>query len=328
MSLHQVIARLTQLTALAATATALLLGTALAQTPGRSITIIVPYSPGTGIDILARAIGAELAQRWGQAVVIENKSGASGNIGTQAAARAMPDGHTLLLVAKPFVTNAGLFKNLPYDPVASFRPIIKIGRGFIVFVVHPSIPAETVPAFIAYAKARPGKINYGSPGFGTPHHLAMELFKLATGTNLVHVPYRGTSGVMSDLLGNHVSTMFVPFHVALPLAREHQIRILAVAHHERIAAAPELPTFAEQGMPDFEVDSWYGLFAPAGTPDDVVARYNQAVNDILREPQIVDVLAKQGLITAGGTPEALEELVRTDLVKWQKIMQDAGIAAE
>jgi len=321
-------ARCLQRAAAVLAATLLLVGAAAAQTAGRPITIVVPYSPGTGIDILARAIGAELAQRWGQAVVIENKSGASGNIGTQAAARAAPDGHTLLLVAKPFVTNAGLFKNLPYDPVASFRPIIKIGRGFIVFVVHPSIPAETVPAFVAYAKARPGRINYGSPGLGTPHHLAMELFKLAAGINLVHVPYRGTSGVMSDLLGNHVSAMFVPFHVALPLARENQIRVLAVAHHERIAAAPELPTFAEQGFADFEIDSWYALFAPAGTPDEVVARYNQTVNDILREPQIVDVLAKQGLITAGGTPDALDTLVKTDLSKWSKIMQDAGITAE
>src|SRR5262245_54574965 len=202
---------------------------AMTQIAGRPITIIVPYTPGTGIDILARALGSELARHWGQPVVVDNKPGASGNIGTQLAARAAPDGQTLLMVAKTFVTNVSLFKNVPYDPVTSFAPVIKLATGSIVLAVHPSVPADSVQAFIEYAKARPGQINYGSPGFATPHHLAMELFKHATGTDLVHIPYKGTSGVMSDLVGNHVSAMFVPTHVALPLAADRQIRILGVA---------------------------------------------------------------------------------------------------
>src|SRR5262245_55318422 len=170
--------------------------TAHAQQPGRPITIVVPYSPGTGIDILARALGAELSQKWGQPVVVDNRTGASGNIGTQIAMRATPDGHTLLMIAKVFVVNPSLFKNVGYDPVASLAPVIKLATGSIVLAVHPSVPADSVPAFVRYAKARPSQINYGSPGFGTPHHLAMELFKQATGTDLVHIPYKGTSSVL------------------------------------------------------------------------------------------------------------------------------------
>ena len=301
---------------------------ALAQMTGRPITIIVPYTPGTGIDILARALGSELARHWAQPVVVDNKPGASGNIGTQIAARAAPDGQTLLVVAKTFVTNVSLFKNVPYDPVKSFAPVVKLATGSIVLAVHPSVPADTVPAFIAYAKAQPGKINYGSPGFATPHHLAMELFKHATGTDLVHIPYKGSSGVMSDLVGNHVSAMFVPTHVALPLAADRAIRILGVASPERVAAAPNVPTLAEQGVTGFDVDIWFGLLAPAGTPADVIARTNAVINEFLRSPAIEGALAKQGLITAGGTPDTLAQLIAHDMAKWQRLIREAGITAE
>jgi tripartite-type tricarboxylate transporter receptor subunit TctC len=301
---------------------------AAAQIAGRPVTIIVPYTPGTGIDILARALGTELAKQWGQPVVVDNKPGASGNIGTQLAARAAPDGHTLLMVAKTFVTNVSLFKNVPYDPVTSFAPIVKLATGSIVLAVHPSVPATTVPAFVDFVKARPGTINYGSPGFATPHHLAMELFKHATGTDLVHIPYKGSSGVMSDLIGNHVSAMFVPTHVALPLAADKQIRILGVASAERVAAAPEVPTLAEQGVRGFEVDLWFALLAPAGTPSDVIERNNAAINEFLHAPSVATTLAKQGLITAGGSPEVLRELVARDKAKWQHLIQQAGITAE
>jgi tripartite-type tricarboxylate transporter receptor subunit TctC len=301
---------------------------ALAQQPGRPITIIVPYSPGTGIDILARALGNELSQKWGQAVVIDNKTGASGNIGTGLAARAAPDGNTLLMIAKVFVVNPSVFKSVPYDPIKSFAPIIKLATGSIVLAVHPSVPAETTRAFIQYAKSRPGQINYGSPGFATPHHLAMELFKQATGTDLVHVPYKGTSNVMSDLLGNHVSAMFIPTHVALPHAVDHQIRVLGVASLERVPVAPDLPTLNEQGVTGFDVDLWFGLLAPAGTPDDVVARYNAAINEFLRSPKMVEELGKQGLIASGGPPAVLRDLIAHDLEKWARIIKAAGITAE
>jgi tripartite-type tricarboxylate transporter receptor subunit TctC len=330
MKRHDIMNWLVPLTmaALTMVIAALPLPPAAAQVAGRPITIIVPYTPGTGIDILARALGAELARHWGQPVVVDNKPGASGNIGTQLAARAAPDGQTLLMVAKTFVTNVSLFKNVPYDPVQSFTPVIKLATGSIVLTVHPSVPASSVKDFVQYVKAHPGEINYGSPGFATPHHLAMELFKHATGTDLVHIPYKGTSGVMSDLVGNHVSAMFVPTHVALPLAADKQIRILGVASAERVAAAPEVPTLAEQGVTGFEVDIWFGLLAPAGTPADVVARYNAAINAYLRSPAVAGTLAKQGLITAGGAPAVLRELIAHDMVKWQKVIEQAGITAE
>jgi tripartite-type tricarboxylate transporter receptor subunit TctC len=311
-----------------ATLLALSSAPAPAQVTGRPITIIVPYTPGTGIDILARALGGELAKHLGQPVVVDNKPGASGNIGTQVAARAAPDGQTLLMIAKTFVTNVSLFKNVPYDPVTSFTPIVKLATGSIVLAVHPSVPADSVQAFVQYVRARPGEVNYGSPGFATPHHLAMELFKHATQTDLVHIPYKGTSGVMSDLVGNHVSAMFVPTHVALPLAEDKQIRILGVASTERVAAAPDVRTLAEQGVMGFEVDIWFGLLGPAGIPPEVVARYNAIINEFLRSPPIVAALAKQGLITAGGSPAVLGELITTDKAKWQKLIQSAGITAE
>lgn len=299
-----------------------------AQVAGRPITIVVPYTPGTGIDILARALGAELSLKWGQPVVVDNRAGASGNIGTQFAARAAPDGNTLLMIAKVFVVNPSLFKSVPYDPVSSFTPVIKLATGSIVLAVHPSVPADSVQSFVRYAKTRPGAINYGSPGFGTPHHLAMELFKQATGTNLVHIPYKGTAGVMSDIIGNHVSAMFVPVHVALPLMEDKQIRVLGVASPERVMAAPMVPTIAEQGVPGFEVDLWYGLLAPAGTPAEIVTRYNTVFNEFLGSPAMMTELGKQGLIAAGGPPDILRDLIAHDLAKWHQIIKDAGITAE
>jgi tripartite-type tricarboxylate transporter receptor subunit TctC len=307
---------------------AIALSSALAQQSGRPITIIVPYSPGTGIDILARALGNELSQKWGQPVVIDNKTGASGNIGTGLAARAAPDGNTLLMIAKVFVVNPSVFRSVPYDPITSFAPIIKLATGSIVLAVHPSIPADTAQEFIRYAKARPGQINYGSPGFATPHHLAMELFKQATGTDMVHVPYKGTSNVMSDLVGNHVDAMFIPTHVALPHVVEKQIKLLGVASLERVPAAPHVPTLHEQGVSDFEVDLWFGLLAPVGTPTEIVDRYNTAINEYLLSPKLVAELAKQGLIASGGAPDALRDLIAHDFAKWARIIKAAGITAE
>ncbi len=300
-----------------------------AQVAGRPITIIVPYSPGTGIDILARAIANDLSQRFGQPVVVDNRTGASGNIGTGMAARAAPDGNTLLMIAKVFVVNPSLFNNLPYDPVTSFSPIIKLATGSIVLAVHPSVPAKTAQEFVAWVKSRPpGSVNYGSAGFATPHHLSMELFKLAAGVNLTHIPYKGTSGVMTDLVGNHVSAMFIPTHVALPFMREQQIRVLGIAAQERSAAVPDVPTLSEQGLGDVENDLWFGLLAPAGTPADVVKRYNGAINDIVRTKEMVTSLAKQGLVVSGGAPEVLRDLIVKDRAKWAKVIASAGIKAE
>ena len=301
-------------------------GPAPAQQPGRAVTIIVPYTPGSGPDILARLVGEEIQARWSQPVVVDNKPGASGNIGTQLAARSAPDGNTIMMTTNPFASNASLFKSLPYDPVTSFDPIILVGTGALALTVHPSLPVKTAKEFIDYAKERPGQLNYGSPGPGTPHHLAMELFKLRTKTDLKHIPYRGSAGATQDLAGGHVSAGFQAVHVALPLVQAGQLRLLAVASKERVPAAAELPTLASEGVKDAEVELWYGVLAPAGTPPDIVARYNSVLNDILRSAQITEKLAKQGLVTAGGTSASFKDFIKSERDKWDKVVTEAGLA--
>jgi tripartite-type tricarboxylate transporter receptor subunit TctC len=299
-----------------------------AQVPGRAITIVVPFTPGTGPDILARVIGEEIQSRWNQPVVIENKPGASGNIGTQFVARAAPDGHTLLMTSNPFTANISLLKNVPYDPVKSFTPIIEPGLGNLALAVHPSLPVNSLKEFIEYAKARPGEIDYGSPGVGTPHHLAMELLKLTTQIDVRHIPYRGSAGAVSDLIGGHVKAGFMAVHLALPLVQNNQMRLLGVASLQRAKVAPDLPTLEEQGLANFEVNLWYGLLAPEGTSREIVMHYNSTVNEILRQQKIVDLLAKQGLTTVGGTPDQLGRFIAADVAKWQNVVKEAGITAE
>ena len=301
---------------------------AAAQQAGRTITIVVPYTPGTGIDILARLLGEELQKRWGQSVVVENKPGASGNIGTQQVARSAPDGHTLLMAANTFVMNASLFKSVPYDPQTSFAPIAEVATGSIALVVHPSLAATNVRELIADAKARPGQINYASPGRGTPQHLTMELFKLTAGVSLTHVPYSGSAGAVRDLVGGHVGAMFLPLHTALPLVADKQIRLLALGGSRRSALAPDTPTLEEQGVAGFDVDLWYALLAPAGMSTELVGRYNAEINDILKQPAVSDALAKQGLQARGGTPARLAEMMASDQPRWAKVVKDAGIAPE
>jgi tripartite-type tricarboxylate transporter receptor subunit TctC len=295
---------------------------------GRAITIIVPYTPGTGPDLVGRMIGEELQQRWRQTVVIDNKPGASGNIGAHAVARATPDGHTLLMTASPFTQNVSLFKNVPYDPVQSFTPIIQAAVGPMALAVHPSVPATSAQEFVDHVRARPGQVNYGSPGVGTPHHLAMELFKFTARANLMHIPHKDMGGAIASLVGGHVSAMFSSLHVVLPLAQDRRVRLLGVAGKERVGAAPELRTLAEQGWPDFEADVWYGMLAPAGMPPDIVAKYNATVNEILRAPHVVERLAKPGLVPVGGTPDAFAKFIANEIVKWRTVVTEAGIAAE
>ena len=301
---------------------------ALAQTAGRTITIVVPFTPGTGPDILARTIGEEIQRRWNQPVVVDNKPGASGNIGTQLVARAVPDGHTLLMTSNPFTANLSLLKDVPYHPAKSFAPIVAPGYGVLALAVHPSLPVTSTKEFIDYAKARPNEIDYGSPGIGTPHHLAMELFKLHTKVDVRHIPYRGSAGAVTDLLGGHVKAGFMAVHLALPLMRDNQMRLLGVASLERTKVAPDLPTLDSQGITGFEVNLWYGLLAPAGTPREVILRYNAVVNEILQQPRTAEALAKQGLTVAGGTPEQFGEFITADVARWQKVVKEAGISAQ
>jgi tripartite-type tricarboxylate transporter receptor subunit TctC len=302
-------------------------GPSLAQSQ-QTIHLNVPFTAGTGPDLLARLLGEELRQRWNQPVIVENKPGASGNIGTQAAARAAPDGQTLLVTVNTFVMNASLYRQVPYDPETSFVPIVEIATGVLALVVHPSLNVGSFAELLALARARPGEINYASPGRGTPQHLAMELLKLTAQVNLTHIPYAGSAGAVKDLAGGHVSAMFLPVHTALPLVESGNIRILAVGSRTRAHQAPQVPTLAELGVTDFDVDLWYAALAPAGTPKDIVERYNAAFNEILAQPGIRAALDKQGLVAQGGPPDRLAKLIARDRLRWAKVVKDAEISAE
>lgn len=303
-----------------------LLGTpALAQEG--PVTIIAPFTPGTGIDILARLAAPVLQARLNQPVVVENRPGASGNIGTQFVARAAPDGRTLMMQVNTFVMNPPLFATVPYDPVGSFTPIIHLTNGDLVLAVNPDIAAENLQAFVALARTRP--VDYGSPGLGTPQHLAMELFRQVAGIGeMNHVPYRGSAPAVQDLVGRRLGAMVLPIHTALPLAQDNRIRMLAVGSAQRLASAPQVATFAEMGFPGAEVDLWYGLLGPAGLAPAQVARLNAALNEWLALPATREALRAQGMLPVGGPPEGFARLIAADLQRWARVIRTANIRAE
>ena len=296
--------------------------------PSRPIRIIVPFTAGTGMDLLARTIGQKLSERLKVPVVVDNRAGASGNIGTEAVSKSSPDGYTLLMTASTIVQNAALSRSVPYDPVRGFAPIGLTAIGNMALVVHPSVAAKSVSEFVALAKAQPGKLNYGSPGSGTPHHLAMELFKLNFSIDVAHVPYKGPAGAVTDLLGGQLQAMFLPVHVALPHARAGKLRMLTAGGANRSPVTPELPSLAEEGVKDIDVDIWYALFAPAGLPRDTVALLNAEVVAILAQSDVRDSLQKQGLNPVTGTPEELARLVESDLERWTRVVRAAHISAD
>ena len=294
----------------------------------RPVKIVVPFSPGTGMDSLARIVSQHLQQRSGQPVVVENRVGASGNIGSQVVATSPADGYTLMVTANTFVMTPPLYKNVPYDVVKDFSPIGQMALGQLVLVLHPSVKATNLKEFIALAKAQPGKIDYASPGNGTPQHLAMESFKLAAGINLNHIPYKGSGGAIQDLLGGTVGAMIMPVHTALPFLADNRIRVLGLTGAERSAMAPQIPTLAEQGISGFDVDLWYGMYAPAKTPPEMVKHLNAELNQILADPAVRETIQKQGMVVRTGAPEALAQLTAKGLARWTKVIADAKIQLE
>lgn len=295
---------------------------------GKVITIVVPYTAGSGPDAAARSIIEPLREELGQPVVVENRVGASGNIGTTNVARAVPDGTTLLLAANTIVLNTGLFSKLDYDPIKSFAPIMVVAKGHMALVISNKVEANSLADFLALAKSKPGTINYASPGRGTPHHLAMELLQTSTGIKVTHVPYSGLARAVTDLTGSHVDAMFVGLHTIAPLARASKAKILGVSSLQRADTAKETPTLAEQGLREFEVETWFGLFAPAGTPADIVEKINAALNKALNKQAVRNSFSAQGLQIVGGAPDRLTQLLKSDQTKWLKIIKDAGIVAE
>jgi tripartite-type tricarboxylate transporter receptor subunit TctC len=304
-------------------------GLAFAQDyPSRPVHLIVPYTPGTGADILARLLGPKLGERWRVGVPTENKPGATGNIGADFVAKAPPDGHTLLFVATSFGTTPALQKNLPFDPVKSFEPVALVATSGLVVVTNPKVPARSMKEFIALAKSQPGKMHYSSPGNGGPQHLAMELIKLETGIDIVHVPYKGAAGALADVVGGHVDAMISAVQTAHPHVQSGRLRALAVMSTERSPAYPDVPTMKEQGLSDLEVETWYGAFAPGGTSFPIIQKINADINALLKDPQIREALEKQGMTPAGGPPQRLGDLVKKELPRWHRVVGAAGIKAD
>ena len=311
-------------------AAALLACAALVQAqepyPSRPIKLIVPFTPGTGMDILARTLGPGLTERWKVPVVVENRPGASGNIGTEAVAKSPADGYTALVTASTLVMNTSLFKSIPYDPVKDFTPVALLAVGSLALVTHPSVNANSVQELIALARANPGRLDYGSPGNGTPHHLAMELFKQRTGTRMVHIPYKGTGPATQDLLGGQIQVMFLTVHVVLPLVQAGRLKMLAAGGTQRSIAAPQVPSLAEaSGIRDIDTDIWFAVYLPAGAPQEAVAKLNAELNALLKVPSTAEALAKQGLQVVGGPPERLAQLTRADAERWAQVVREAGI---
>lgn len=301
-------------------------GTAFSQPyPNKAVRIVVPFPAGGSADTLSRTIGQKLTTKWGQQVVIDNRTGAGGNIGTDVVAKSTPDGYTLLMTPSSIASNPSLYRKLTYDPIKDLTPVAEIAWTPNILVVHPSVPANSVKELIALAKSRPGKLNYASGGNGATNHLAGELFKGMTGINMVHIPYKGNPIAVLDVLAGQVEVMFDFMITSLPHVKAGKLRALAVTGATRSPQLPDMPTVAEAGVPDFEAGTWFAVFAPAGTPPVIVKQLNSDIVNVLNLPEVKERFYQLGAEPRSGTPEQLAALLKRDMTKWAKVIQDAGI---
>ncbi len=297
--------------------------------PSKPIRMVVGFPSGGAPDILARIFSEKISPSWGQPVVVDNKPGAGGNIGAEAVAHAAPDGYTLALgTVGTHSINGSLYSKMPYDMVKDFTPVILVASAPNVLVVNPSVPAKNVAELIALAKAKPGSLTFGTPGVGTSPHVAGEMFNALAGVKLTHVPYKGRAMAIPDLLGGHISMMFDNLPSAMPVIKEGKVRALGVTSAKRSPSAPDIPTLAEQGLPGFDADSWFAIFAPANTPKDVIAKLNTELNRIYQLPDVQAKLKTLGLDPILGTPEKLAGYQRAEIAKWAKVVRDSGAKAE
>jgi len=290
--------------------------------------LIVPFTPGTGIDIIARQIQPHLGRLLGRPVVVENRPGASGNIGAEAVVRAAPDGNTLLVSVNTLVMSRALYPGLAFDPVKDLQPVALLSRGTLMLVASAASGITTVQDLLARAKARPGALNYASPGSGTPHHLAMELFKNQTGTFITHIPYRGTGPAVTDLLGGQVDLMFLPIHVALQHVKGGRLRALAVSGEQANPLLPDVPPLRALGLGQIDVDMWYGLFAPRGTPAALVQQLSTGLAGIVADADVKAEFQNQGMLPMSGTPAQFGQLIERDAQRWTRIIRDQHITAD
>jgi tripartite-type tricarboxylate transporter receptor subunit TctC len=298
---------------------------ALAQTyPTRQIELVVPFVAGGTTDNIARLMAQRFSDRWGQTVIVSNRPGGGSTIGTAAVAKAVPDGHTLLVTTIGFATNAGLQK-LPYDPIKDFAPVTELAAIPLVLVVHASVPATNLREFIALAKTQAGGLDYASSGTGTSPHLAAEMFNSMAGVKLVHVPFKGNAEGINAMLGGHVKVYFALVPAVLQHVRAGTLRAIAVTTEKRLGALPDVPTIAELGFPGYEISSWQGLFAPAGTPKEVVDKVNGEAVRMVNAPEVRQRMALEGAEPVGSTPDQFAARVKSEIAKWGKVVRDAGM---
>ena len=290
--------------------------------------LIVPFTPGTGIDLIARQIGPHLAERLGRPVMVENRAGASGNIGTEAVVRAPADGSTLLVTVNTLVMNRALYPKLAFDPVRDLDPVSLTSWGTLLLVAGKGTGIATANDMLAKARARPGALNYGSPGAGTPHHLAMELLKSRTASFITHIPYRGTGPALTDLLGGQIDVMFLPIHVALQHVQNGNLKALGISSDKPSPLLPTVPPLRELKLGELDVEMWYGVLAPKGTPAPVVERLNRELKDILARPDVKTAFETQGMLPAHSTPEAFRRVIGADAKRWADLIKAQGITAD
>ena len=296
--------------------------------PGKLVRIVVPYTPGTGMDILARTLGPHLQTAWGQAIVVENRPGASGNLGAGAVAKSPPDGLTLLMGVNTLIINPALYANMSYDPLKDLAPLGLTATGSFLLVASSAAKLTSVDDLVKAARAKPGALDYASPGIATPHHMAMELFKLQARVSITHIPFSGTAGAVNAVLSGEVPLMFLPVHVAMAQVKGGRLVALAAAGDKRSALAPEVPTLAELGFKGVEADLWYGMLAPAGTPADIITRINADMRTALALAEVKSALSAQGMEIAPSSPEEMAALMRRDAARWAAVVKQAGIKAQ
>jgi len=297
----------------------------VASYPTKPVRLVVPFPAGGTTDLLARAVAQKLSETWGQQIIVDNRPGAGGNIGSELVAKAPPDGYTLLMgTVGTHAINPSLYAKMPYNHIKDFTPVILVAGVPNVLVVNPSLPVNSVQELIAYGKANPNKLNFASSGNGTSIHLSGELFRTMTGVQMTHVPYKGSSPALTDLIGGQVQLMFDNLPSSLQFIKAGKLRALAVTSLARSQALPDVPTLAESGLPGFEASSWFGVLAPAGTPADIVAKLNGAVAAWLASPAAKEQLAAQGAIPAGGSPDAFVKHIADESAKWAKVVKASG----
>jgi tripartite-type tricarboxylate transporter receptor subunit TctC len=303
---------------------------ALAQDyPSRPVHLVVPFPPGGPTDIVARPLAQFLTETLKQGVVVENKGGAGGAVGALGVARSPPDGYTLLMATVgTHAINAALYRNLAYDPAADFTPIALVAAAPVALVVHPSVPANSIPEFLRLLRARPGELNFGTAGQGTPGHLTAEMFQSATGVKLKHVPYRGSAPAVNNLLGGQIQVMFDPVQSVLPQVQSGTLKILGVSSAARLPVLPDVRTFAESGLADFEATAWWAVFGPAKLPEEIAARLNSEIDRISRSEALRQKLSPLGVQTIGGSREQLAQFQQQEIARWGKAVKDSGVTID